>query len=193
MIDKNELIDALVAMINDDSSDIDVVMLSALRRLWRSRRKEVNDAFKRTLPLGDYIVDRWEKASSLGFGKGSSIYDSALVFGDVTVKDDTWIGPFVILDGTGGIRIGSNCSISSGVQVYTHDTVEWALSGNRNSYDYSTVIIGDNCYIGPNSVITKGVTIGNKCIIGANSLVLDDIPDNSKAYGTPCKVVQELE
>ena len=104
-------------------------MLNRLREFWRARRGEVDAKFSRTLPFGDYVVDRWEKARLLGFGEGTSIYDSALVLGDVSVGENTWIGPGTILDGTGGLSIGSFCSISAGVQIYTHDTVAWATSG----------------------------------------------------------------
>src|SRR5262245_48320875 len=101
-------------------------LLERLRNLWSSRRSEVDSRWRRTLPFGDYVVDRWEKARALGFGEQSSVYDSVLVFGDVVVGARTWIGPFVILDGSGGLTIGSNCSISAGVQIYTHDSVRWA-------------------------------------------------------------------
>ncbi|WP_420834452.1 acyltransferase [Aminiphilus circumscriptus] len=73
-------------------------------------------------------------------------------------------------------------------RIYTHDSIQWAVSGGKANYDYAPVRIGNNCYIGPNTIIAKGVTIGNRCIIGARSLVLSDIPSGSKAYGTPCKV-----
>ena len=105
------------------------VLLSQLRTLWRQRYKEVDKEFNRSLPFADYIVDRWEKAKLLGFGEGSSIYDSSLVLGTVKVGAKTWIGPFVVLDGTGGLEIGSNCSISAGTQIYSHDSVDWAISG----------------------------------------------------------------
>jgi len=164
-------------------------LLNNLRSLWLQRRREVDSSFKRTLPFADYIVDRWEKAKELGFGEGASIYDSAIVFGDVRVGKKTWIGPNVILDGSGGLVIGSYCSISAGAQIYSHDSVKWAVSEGKAGYEYAKTNIGDNCFIGPNTIIVKGVTIGNGCIIGANSLVLDDIPAGSKAYGTPCKVM----
>ena len=62
------------------------------------------------------------------------------------------------------------------------------ISGGTEGYRHAATVIGDNCYIGPNAVIAKGVRIGSGCIIGAQSLVLADIPDGSKAYGTPCRV-----
>jgi acetyltransferase-like isoleucine patch superfamily enzyme len=164
-------------------------LLSDLKALWRQRRREVDTRFKRSLPLADYVVDRWEKASELGFGEGSSVYDSVLVLGDVKVGANTWIGPFVVLDGSGCLTIGSNCSISAGVQIYSHDTVEWAVSGGAAPATHAPTSIGDNCYIGPNVVIAKGVSIGNGCIVGANSLVLTDIAAGSKAFGTPCRIV----
>jgi len=167
-------------------------LFNDLRALWLERQREVASRHHRTLSFGDYIVDRWQKARELGFGEGTSIYDSSLVLGDVTVGRNTWIGPFVVLDGSGGLSIGSNCSISAGVQIYSHDTVEWALSGGKAAYTHAPTAIGDRCYIGPCAVIAKGVRIGNRCRIGANSLVLASIPEGSLAHGTPCRVVGQV-
>lgn len=163
-------------------------LLRDLKALWAARQREVADRYKRSLPLADYVVDRCEKARQLGFGEGTSIYDGVLVLGDVEVGRNTWIGPFVILDGSGGLKIGSNCSISAGVQIYSHDSVRWAVSGGQEKYEYGATSIGDNCYIGPNTVVAKGVMIGDGVIVGANSLVLQDIPAGRKAYGTPCRI-----
>ncbi len=164
-------------------------LLGNLKGFWQERRRAVDAKFRRTLPFGDYVVDRWEKARELGFGEGTSIYDSALVLGEVRVGANTWIGPGVVLDGSGGLSIGSHCSISAGVQVYSHDTVRWALSGGSAPSERSPTSIGNNCYIGPLTVIARGVTIGDGCVIGAHSLVLHDIPAGSKAFGSPCRVV----
>lgn len=164
-------------------------LLEELRALLAQQQLHVREHWSRSLPFGDYIVDRWQKARELGFGEGSSIYDSALVLGDVKVGKNTWIGPFTVLDGSGGLEIGDNCSISAGVQIYTHDTVDWAVSGGQANSVYASTAIGSNCYIGPNTVVAKGVHIGSGCIVGANSLVLADIEAGSKAFGTPCRTV----
>lgn len=164
-------------------------LLSQLRTLWQQRRAEVDIKFKRNLPFADYIVDRWEKAKTLGFGEGSSIYDSVLVIGDVKVGKNTWVGPFVVLDGSGGVEIGAHCSISAGVQIYSHDSVNWAITGGSSTFEYAKTQIGDNCYIGPNTVVAKGVSIGDGCIIGANSLVISDIPSYTKAVGSPIRII----
>lgn len=141
------------------------------------------------MSFGDLVVDRFERARRLGFGKGSSAYDSALILGDVKVGQHTWIGPFTILDGSGGLEIGSWVSIAAGVHIYTHDTVTWSLSGGVKPIDRAPTRIGSRCYIGPNTVIAKGVTIGDGCVIGAHSLVRHDIPPGMKAFGTPCRIV----
>ena len=163
--------------------------LRALQRLHGRLRDRNRVRWQRVLPFNETLTDRWEKAAYLGFGKGASIYDTSYVFGDVRVGEKTWIGPFTILDGSGGLTIGSTCSISAGVQIYTHDTTAWATSGGSAGYEYAPVWIGDRCYLGPNTVVAKGVQIGAGCVVGANSLVLEDLPPGSRAYGSPARVV----
>ena len=164
-------------------------LIDALRASLASERDAGLQQWQRALPVGDYLSDRWEKAKSLGFGEGASVYDNALVLGKVNVGANTWIGPFTVLDGTGGLVIGAYCSISAGVQIYTHDTVAWATSGGLAAIERQPVSIGDRCYIGPNAIISKGVKIGSGCIIGANSFVNQDIPDGMKAWGTPARCI----
>jgi acetyltransferase-like isoleucine patch superfamily enzyme len=181
-------------MTTDDRLDPDAqAELERLRSLWQRLEDEVGRRWQRSLPFGDHIVDRFERARRLGFGEGASLYDSSLVIGRVAVGRKTWIGPFTVLDGSGGLEIGDYCSISAGVQIYTHDTVDWALSGGEAEPKRSPVRIGSRCYLGPNVVVARGVTIGDGCVIGAKSLVLRDVPAGSKAYGTPCRVVGPAE
>jgi acetyltransferase-like isoleucine patch superfamily enzyme len=51
------------------------------------------------------------------------------------------------------------------------------------------VRIGDNCWIGQNVVIVKGVTIGDNCVIGANSVVTSSVEAGSIVVGSPARVV----
>jgi acetyltransferase-like isoleucine patch superfamily enzyme len=161
-----------------------------LKRFFSIKRRLLKGNFNRVLPLNEMFTDRWEKARFLGFGEKTSIYDSAVVTGDISVGKNTWIGPFTILDGSGGLEIGSNCSISAGVQIYSHDTVKWAISGGNENYKYKKTIIEDNCYIAPNVIISSGVKLGKGCIVGANSFVNKSFPQNSKIAGNPAKVIK---
>ena len=160
-----------------------------LLRLKNAFGGELKDLFKRSLPFPDELFDRWDRAKQLGFGEGSSVYDSAHIFGDVSVGKNTWIGPFTILDGSGGLSIGDHCSISAGVQIYSHDSVNWAISGGKDPYEYAKTSIADNCYIGPNTIIAKGVSIGAGTIIGANSFVNRSFAADSKIAGSPAKEI----
>lgn len=167
----------------DDRSEL----LEQIKEFLSSLRVDVRERWHRDLPVADLLSDRWIRAEKLGFGRGASLYDSSFVFGDVTVGENTWIGPFTILDGSGGLAIGRNCSIGAGVQVHTHDTVRWALSGGRAPYEHDRVRIGDCCYIGSQTVVLKGVTIGDQCLVGASSLVNRDLPPRTVAFGIPCR------
>lgn len=161
-------------------------MRDALITLYHNLRDKMRASWTRDLPFSELLFDRWERAQALDFGPKASIYHMSYVYGQVEVGAHTWIGPFVMLDGTGGLEIGAWCSISTGVQIYTHDTVKWAISGGKAGYMYAPVKIGDCCYIGAQTVIAKGVTIGDHCVIGACSFVNRDIPAYTVAFGVPC-------
>jgi acetyltransferase-like isoleucine patch superfamily enzyme len=161
--------------------------------VYKKRRNETKRKWNRVLPFNELISDRWEKAQFLKGSPGSNIYDNSYVFGRVSIGKNTWIGPYTILDGSGGkLTIGDFCSISSGVQIYTHNTVKWALTGGTHEYEKKSVKIGDNCYIGPNSVIGMGVNIGKCSVIGSLSFVNSKIPPYSIAFGTPAKIVGKV-
>lgn len=160
-----------------------------LKKFFLKKRAFVKAKFNRVLPSNELFTDRWEKAKYLGFGKGTSIYDSSLVIGDVKVGGNTWIGPFTILDGSGGLEIGDNCSISASVQIYSHDSVQWAISGGKESLGYAKTKIGNNCYIGPGTIISKGIAIGDGVLVGANSFVNQNLLSHKKYAGNPAKEI----
>jgi acetyltransferase-like isoleucine patch superfamily enzyme len=172
-----------------ESSDEIKSLLKNLLELKQKLDIAFKEDFNRSLPLADLIFDRWERAQFLGFGEHSSVYDSCHIFGEISVGNNTWIGPFTILDGSGGLVIGDFCSISAGVQIYSHDTVGWATSGGEMPYQYSPVRIGNRCYIGPNTIIASGVELGDGCIVGCNSFVNSSFPPNSKIAGNPARLI----
>lgn len=99
------------------------------------------------------------------------------------------------------IRIGDNALIAPNVQIYTafHPTNavdRFGAAKEEGSFEFcktqtAPVIIGDNVWIGGGSIIMPGVTIGNNVVIGAGSVVTKDIPNNTIAYGNPCRAVRE--
>lgn len=164
-----------------------------INELYLEQEKALKEQYDRSLPFQDGLFDRFERAKRLGFGEGASIYNSALVFGDVKVGKKTWIGPNVIIDGSGGgVEIGDYCSISAGVHIYSHDSVMWALSGGQKPYDQGKVFIGSNSYIGPQSIIRANTIIGTCCLVGANSYVNRNVKDNAILVGSPGKIIGKV-
>lgn len=168
-------------------------MINLIKRWYRKSRKKMKVEWNRVLPFSEYVVDRWEKAQFLSFGEKTSIYDSSIVMGDVRVGNNTWIGPYTMLDGSGGrLEIGNHCDISTGVQIYTHDTVKECVSGGAYPKETASVSIGDNCYIAPSSIISKGVVLGKSCIVCAQSFVNKSFGDYSIVAGIPAKKIGEV-
>ena len=180
-------------MLKTEKHKISDQFYANLTSLYKKRRSETKKKWNRVLPFNELISDRWEKAQFLNGLSGSSVYDSSYVFGKVSIGKNTWIGPYTILDGSGGkLSIGEFCSISSGVQIYTHNTVKWALTKGKSEFEKKSVRIGDCCYIGPNSIIGMGSSIGKCSVIGSLSFVNSKIPPYSIAFGSPAKIVGKV-
>jgi acetyltransferase-like isoleucine patch superfamily enzyme len=114
---------------------------------------------------------------------------TARFVGEPAIGDGTWIGPFCLIDGSGGLVIGRGCDIAGGVHIYTHSTARRCVTDRNAALDRSPVRIGNFTFIGANSVILMGVTIGDHCIVGAGSVVTTNLPDHSVTVGAPARVV----
>ena len=177
------------AGLHEAMPDLPSPLLDQVRQLHTHLSAEKRKDWSRDVPFEELLFDRWERARTLGFGEEASIYQSSYVFGDVTVGDHTWIGPFTLLDGSGGLAIGAYCSISAGVHIYSHNTVKWAVSGGKAPYERRPVQIGNCCFIGPHSVIRDGVTLGDHVVVGAQSFVNKDVPTRCIVAGSPARMI----
>ena len=98
----------------------------------------------------------------------------------------------VILD-EAKVTIGDYCILSPQVGIYTQSYPIDAKK-RRAGYEYAKPInIGNNVWIGGNSIINPGVTIGNNVVIQAGSVVSEDIPDNVVVCGNPAKIIKRIE
>lgn len=90
------------------------------------------------------------------------------------------------------VKIGDNCFMAPSVAIYTAGHPIYP--DTRNSmFEYGKeVIIGDNVWIGGNTVVCPGVHIGDNVVIGAGSVVTKDIPAWSVAAGNPCRVIRKI-
>ena len=78
------------------------------------------------------------------------------------------------------IIIGDNVQLSPNVQIYDHDH-DFRIEGGIKEMKYKTspVEIGNNVWIGANTVILRGTKIGDNCVIGAGCVLKGCFPNNS--------------
>lgn len=78
------------------------------------------------------------------------------------------------------IKIGTNVQLSPNVQIYDHDH-DFRTEGGIIAGKYKTapVEIGDNCWIGANTVILKGSKLGDNCVVGAGCVIKGEYQDGS--------------
>lgn len=96
-----------------------------------------------------------------------------------------------ILD-AGQVVIGDNVFIGPNVGIYTSSHPLEVELRNKGLETAKKIVIGNNVWIGGNVVILPGVTIGDNVTIGAGSVVTKDIPNDSLAYGNPCRVARKI-
>ena len=108
---------------------------------------------------------------------------------NLTIQDDA------------SVTIGDNCNFGPNVTIVTpvHPLLPNERrsmrdkDGNEKHMCYAKpVSIGNDCWFGANVVICPGVTVGDNCVIGAGSVVTRDVPANSFAAGSPCRVIREI-
>ena len=96
--------------------------------------------------------------------------------------------PNVYIQANNGLIIGNNVGFGAGSKV---------ISANHSHTNHSKhtktppITIGNNVFIGANSVLLPGIKIGDNVVIGAGSIVSKNIPSNSVSVGNPCKVIKE--
>lgn len=162
-------------------------------QLMARKRQEMWDKYHRVLPSGEIIYNRFDKAKDLGYGEGSSVYDTSVIMGDIEVGKHVWIGPFTLLEGSSAkLTIGDYVSIDSGVQIYTHDSTKNYISGGQIPFEKGDVEIGSNTVIGSMTIIMCNSKIGSHCVIAAHSFVKGNVEDNSIVAGCPAKVIGKV-
>jgi acetyltransferase-like isoleucine patch superfamily enzyme len=182
----------------DQDADWDEVLSDPrhqdLMELLTSLRKRTKARFNRHIGTGDLLHDRWELAREYGFGEGASVYDDCLILGTVTLENDSWVGPGCILDGSGGsLTVGHHVDIGAGSHLYTHNTIERALTGHRAPVFHKPTRIGNCCFIGPRSIIAPGTVLGDHCFVAAGSYVEGVFGDYSFISGNPAKQVGTVD
>lgn len=151
----------------------------------------------------ELIQERERILNELFKFKGTGVWIEAPFFCDygenVSIGENTFINTNCMFLDNNKISIGENGLIGPFVQIYTAShplkaSERIIIRENKKGYLTSCkpVKIGNNVWIGGNTVIFPGVIVGDNVTIGAGSVVTKDIPDNVLAYGNPCVVKKSL-
>jgi acetyltransferase-like isoleucine patch superfamily enzyme len=135
--------------------------------------------------------------------RGILLCDSGL--GSIDIGDLVYIGDDVIISTRERIRIGARTMVAHGVQIFDNDS--HPLDPRDRHADYLNLIegrprthfipsapieIGEDCWVGANSIVLKGVTIGDRSVVAAGSVVTTDIGKDCVSAGNPARVVRSL-
>lgn len=90
------------------------------------------------------------------------------------------------------VYIGDRVMIGPNVTICTTGHPVYPLYREMVAHYSLPIHIGNNVWIGANSVVLPGVTIGDNTVIGAGSIVTRDIPANVVAVGNPCRVMRPI-
>ena len=156
----------------------------------------------KNLRLGNYVyIENDVSLKIFNNGKlhiesGSSISKGTVIFAldnsKLSIGKDTYIGENNNIRCSGEISIGKNVMISQLISIldgkYEYSDKKKLISDQ--GYERGKIIIGDDVWIGANSVILPNVTIGNGAIIGAGSVVTKNVQEYAIVGGNPAKIIK---
>lgn len=185
-------IEKMMAGLPYDCADTDIraLHMKGKRMMWE---------FNRIAP-DDIVSQRDILCKMLGaFGERARINQPLWIdYGcNIYLGKDSFINMNCTLLDANKIIIGDRTLLAPDVKIYTavhpkNGTERYNESGKLVT-STKPVIIGSDTWIGGGSIILPGVKIGNNVTIGAGSVVTHDIPDNSVAYGVPCRIMERQE
>lgn len=117
------------------------------------------------------------------------VSEMAYLIGDVTVRPNASLWPFVCLRGDGGPT-----HVGEGTNVQEFSMLHGATVGDRVTVGHNVVVdyaeIRDDVLVGMQSAVLRGATVESNSIVAAGSVVLQDqtVPEGHLAYGTPAEV-----
>ena len=150
---------------------------------------------KGCIHIGDNVRINSRFGSNL-VGLTNPVVFQCLENGTIAIGNNSGLSS-VVLSARSNIIIGDNVKIGANVRVFDHDHHSLDSIFRRGGEDKShvktrPVVIGDDVFIGTNSIILKGVSVGNRSVIGAGSVVSCDVPADEIWAGNPARFVKKL-
>ena len=120
---------------------------------------------------------------------GTAIHPSAIVSPSAQIGEGTVIMAGAVINADA--KIGKHCIINTGATVDHDCVIEDFCHIAPGVHVSGATSIGEGTWIGVGSCVIQCLNIGKNCMIGAGSVVVKNIPDGVKAYGNPCRVVEQ--
>ncbi len=111
---------------------------------------------------------------------------------NITVGENFYANHNLVILDCIKVTFGDNCFIAPNCSFYTPNHPLDVESRNKGLEYEKPVTVGNNVWIGGNTVVLPGVSIGDNTVIGAGSVVIKDIPSGVLAFGNPCKVIKKI-
>lgn len=156
------------------------------------------------LIIDDYVYVNAISEGGVKFGNDVSIARFSILMAShvvshqgkgITIGNGTGINARVFIGGQGGVSIGNNVIIGPDVKIFSenHRYVDLQTPIAKQGVIRSSVIIGDNCWIGAGAIILAGVTLGPGSVIAAGSVVTKSFPNNVVLGGVPARIMKNRE
>lgn len=149
-----------------------------------------SDAFITVGSVGHTTLRRklFSLIKELGFSIPSIIDPTAVIARGTTICDGSFIGKRAVVNT--GTKIGECTIINSGAIIEHDCKIDEFAHISPGATLCGQVIVGKDSHIGAGTVVRQGICIGSKTLVGAGSVVVKDIPNDVKAFGNPCRVVE---
>ena len=177
------------------------ILARIIRRSITGMRQWKHSLTKGVRFSGRCLIERGCAFRTVGAGRitiGSGVHFEERVLlhseGQLTIGNDVYLNRDTVIVALGEIEIGDSARTGERVSIRDHDH-RFDLSDQLikdQGYVVSRIKIGQDCWIGCNSVILKGVSIGDHAVVGAASVVTKDVPPRSLAVGVPAKVIRRF-
>lgn len=132
------------------------------------------------------------KLGGMKIGKGSEINMDLYLYEPqrIVIGENSHLNHGCFIDGRGGVKVGSNVSISHNVSFVTgsHDVNSKSFAGNEGP-----IIVHDYVWIGLNAIILKNVIIKEGAVIAAGAVVTKDVEKYTIVAGNPAKKIGERQ
>lgn len=175
---------------NMDSSCLGINVVGTDDDLPRLISEGWSEAFITVGSVGNTIVRRrlYGMVKGLGFVLPTIIDSSATIAKGCEISEGTFIGKHAVVNSGSSLGV---CTIINTGAIIEHDCSIGDFSHiSPGAVLCGQVKVGSDSHIGAGSVVRQQIVIGNHTLIGLGSVVVKNLPDNVKAYGNPCKVVE---